>query len=59
MNKLLAFSALGLPSVVFAAVPAAVTTALSDGLTDTAAIATGVVLIVFGIAVFKWMRAAK
>jgi hypothetical protein len=47
------------PLSAFAAVPADVTTALADGKTDTAAIALGVLLIVFGIAVFRWMRSAK
>jgi heme/copper-type cytochrome/quinol oxidase subunit 2 len=58
MKKLAALVALS-PSLAFAAVPAAITTQLSDGLTDTAAIAVGVTLIVFGIAVFRWLRSAK
>lgn len=57
--KKLALAVLAVPSLAFAAVPAAITTQLSDGLTDTAAIATGVTLIVFGIAVFRWLRSAK
>jgi len=58
MKKLFAVVTLA-PAAAFAAVPAAITTQLADGLTDTAAIATGVLLIVFGVAVFKWMQRAK
>lgn len=59
MKKVAALAVSALPLSAFAAVPAAITTQLSDGLTDTAAIALGVTLIVFGIAVWKWLRSAK
>lgn len=41
-----------------AAVPAGVTTALGDGLTDATAVAALALIIVVGIAVFKYMRRA-
>jgi hypothetical protein len=60
MTKQLAVLGAGLTTFpAFAALPPAITTALSDGLTDTGAVALGVTLIVFGIAVFKWLRSSK
>lgn len=41
-----------------AAVPAAVTTALSDGLADATTVAGAALIIVVGVAVFKYMRRA-
>jgi hypothetical protein len=57
--RVLGAAALAAPAAVFAAVPTEVTTALTDGKADAITIATGVLLIVFAIAVFRWMRAAK
>lgn len=44
------------PLSSFAAVPANVSTALSDGLTDASAVAALGLIIVVAIAVFKYMR---
>lgn len=44
------------PLSVFAAVPAEVTTALADGKTDTMAVAGLSIVILIGVAVFKYMR---
>ena len=41
-----------------AAVPAAVTTALSDGLADATTVASAALIIVVAVAVFKYMRRA-
>lgn len=41
-----------------AAVPAAVTTAISDATADTATVASSVLVLMIGIAVFLWMRRA-
>lgn len=41
-----------------AAVPAAVTTALSDGLADATTVAGAALIIVVAVAVFKYMRRA-
>lgn len=45
-------------SAAFAAVPVAVTTALSDGLADATTVAGAALIIVVGVAVFKYMRRA-
>jgi len=54
----LAGSVAGISSA-FAAVPASVTTALTDAGTDTVYIASAVLVIVFGIWAFKKMQTAK
>jgi len=59
MRKLLAIPVLTLPLAAFAAVPADVTTALTDGKADAIVVASAVLVIVFAIAVFKWMKSAK
>ena len=57
MFKQLSIAALGLSAAsAYAAVPANVTTALTDGLTDATAVASLGLVIVVGIAVFKYMR---
>jgi hypothetical protein len=43
---------------VFAAVPAAVTTALTDAGTDAATVGGAVLVVIVGIAAFKYMRRA-
>lgn len=44
------------PLSAFAAVPTNVTTAMGDGLTDATAVAALGLIIVVGVAVFKYMR---
>lgn len=59
MNKRFATAAVlsaGSIGSAFAAVPANVSTALSDGLTDASAVAALGLIIVVAIAVFKYMR---
>ena len=57
MLKKIGFSAVSLaPLSVFAAVPADVTTALTDAKTDALAIAALALIVVIGIAAFKYMR---
>jgi hypothetical protein len=51
-------SLLAAPAAAFAAVPANVTTALGEGLTDAGAVAALALIIVVSIAVFKYMRRA-
>ena len=46
------------PSSAFAAVPANVTTALGDALTDATTVAGLALIIVVGIAAFRYMRRA-
>jgi len=59
MKKYLAIPLLsGIFGSVHAAVPAAVSTALSDGLTDATTVAGAALIIVVGVAVFKYMRRA-
>ena len=55
-----AITTFGLTAVqsAMAAVPAAVTTALSDGLADATTVAGAALIIVVGVAVFKYMRRA-
>lgn len=45
-----------IPAAAFAAVPAEVTTALSDMKTDTLAVATAFVVLAVVVAAFMWMR---
>jgi len=47
------------PLSAFAAVDAAVTTALTDARADGAPIASGAFLLIFGIAVWRHLRGAK
>lgn len=56
MRKLATLAFIGSPLSAFAAVPTNVTTALSDGLVDATAVAALGLIIVVGIAVFKYMR---
>lgn len=59
MKKYLAIPAVSmLFGNAYAAVPAAVTTALSDGLADATTVAGAALIIVVGVAVFKYMRRA-
>lgn len=59
MKKYLSIPAIGLLfGEAQAAVPVAVTTALSDGLTDATTVAGAALIIVVGVAVFKYMRRA-
>lgn len=44
---------------LWAEVPAAVTTSLADAKTDAITIATAVLLIVFAVVAFKYMKSAK
>jgi hypothetical protein len=46
------------PVTAMAAVPANVTTALADGLTDSGTVAAAALIIVVAVAVFKYMRRA-
>lgn len=55
-EKIAALAFIASPLSAFAAVPTNVTTALSDGLTDATAVAALGLIIVVGIAVFKYMR---
>lgn len=59
--KAAAMVALGLFATIeqaLAAVPVAVTTALTDGLADATSVAGLALIIVVGVAVFKYMRRA-
>lgn len=56
MRKHVALALFASPLAAFAAVPTNVSTALSDGLTDATAVAALGLIIVVGIAVFKYMR---
>lgn len=59
MKKYLAIPTLSLMfGSAHAAVPAAVTSALTDGLADATAVAGLALVIVVGVAVFKYMRRA-
>lgn len=59
MFKKISLSALAiLPLSSFAAVPVNVSTAMSDGATDAAAVAALALLVVIGVAVIKYMRRA-
>ncbi len=59
MNKL-ALLALGLvPSLSFAAVPAAITTAISDMQADGVTVATAFVVAAIAVAAVKFLRSAK
>lgn len=59
--KALGAATLGFASVgsAFAAVPADVTTALTDSKADSITIATAALVIIIGIAAFGYMRRAK
>jgi hypothetical protein len=59
MKKYLAIPALSaMFGSAYAAVPLAVTTALDDGLADAVSVAGLALIIVVGVAVFKYMRRA-
>lgn len=59
MNKIVFATALtAFATSASAAVPVAVTTALTDGLADATAVAGLALIIVVGVAVFKYMRRA-
>lgn len=51
-------SALALPVAAFAAVPADVTTAITGAGTDAAVVGAAVLVVLVGIAAFKWLRRA-
>jgi uncharacterized membrane protein len=55
-KKSAAVALISSPLAAFAAVPENVTTALTGGLTDATAVAALGLVIVVGIAVFKYMR---
>lgn len=61
-KKVLAVStfaaASSLPVVAMAAVPEAVTTAISGAATDVATVGAAVLAVIIGIYVFKWIRRA-
>jgi len=57
-RKLVALAALASPIAAHAAIPANVTTALGDALTDATGVAALALIIVVGIAAFKYMRSA-
>jgi len=52
------FSLSFLSSPVFAAVPAGVTTAISDAAEDVATIGAAVILVLIAVAAWKWLRRA-
>lgn len=56
MRKLATLAFIASPLSAFAAVPANVSTAMGDGLTDATAVAALGLIIVVGVAVFKYMR---
>lgn len=57
MNKIVSIAGLSmLASQAFAAVPADVTTALTDAKTDSLAVAGLALVVIIGIAAFKYMR---
>lgn len=57
MNKLVSIAGLSmLASQAFAAVPTDVTTALTDAKTDSLAVAGLALVVIIGIAAFKYMR---
>lgn len=58
MKKLLVVPFLIAPFAAFAAVPADVTTALTAAGTDGIAVASAVLIVIVGIAAFKYMRRA-
>lgn len=47
-----------LPAVAFAAVPTAVTDAITGAATDVATVGAAVIVVIVGIKVWKWIRAA-
>lgn len=51
-------AALALPVAAFAAVPADVTTAITGAGTDAAVVGAAVLVVLVGIAAFKWLRRA-
>jgi hypothetical protein len=55
-KKISAFVGSIVPMSAFAAVPAAVTTALGDALTDSLVVAGLALIVIIGIAAFKYMR---
>lgn len=57
--SLYALPLVGFSGSLLAAVPAEVTTALADAKTDAITIATAVLLIVFAVVAFKYMKSAK
>lgn len=56
MRKLAIMAVFASPLSAFAAVPANVSTSMADGLTDASAVAALGLIIVVGVAVFKYMR---
>jgi len=59
MRKLLPLSLLGLPALSFAAVPAAITTAIADMSADGVVVATAFVVAAIAVAAVKFLRSAK
>lgn len=55
-KKIASLAVIAAPLSAFAAVPTNVSTALGDGLVDATAVAALGLIIVVGIAVFKYMR---
>ncbi|WP_354677108.1 major capsid protein [Cupriavidus plantarum] len=58
LQKLAVVASMGVAAAAQAAVPTEVTSALSTGATDAAAVGGGVILIVLAVKVIKWLRMA-
>jgi small basic protein len=58
MKRYLSLAVLAAPASAFAAVPANVSTALGDALTDATTVAGLALIIVVAVAAFKYMKSA-